>query len=63
MAKFTHNGQTIITSHVYPPIPCRNFDWSAHVDELGADCSPCGHGATEADAIANLIEQLEDEED
>lgn len=60
MAKIIHNGQTIVTSHNRPPIPSRNFDWSAHVDELGADCSPCGHGATEAEAVAELIELLED---
>lgn len=58
----------IRTTHVYPPIPIREFDWSA-VDEdtYDADCdqdgffskSPVGWGATEAEAIADLKEQLE----
>ncbi len=60
MAKFTHNGQTIVTSNPRPPIPSKNFDWCASVDELGADCSPWGHGATEAEAVTMLIELLAD---
>ena len=53
------------------PIPDRNFDWAA-VDEDTYDCdcdelgyfslAPIGYGATEAQAIADLKEQLEDEE-
>lgn len=35
----------IITVHVYPPIPWRHFDWCAHQ----------GHGATEDEAIADLL--------
>jgi hypothetical protein len=43
----------IITHHVYPPIPSRQFDWIAHYDgddELGE----YGHGPTEQAAIADL---------
>jgi hypothetical protein len=49
----------IITEHVYPPIPTREFDWSAVSDnyEPGA---PIGWGKTEADAIADLRDQMED---
>lgn len=50
----------IITAHVYPPIPTRSFDWSAHYDDYdGAPDSnhPIGTGPTEADAIADLLEQ------
>jgi hypothetical protein len=48
----------IRTSHVCPPIPFRNFDWSAVTDDY-EDGHPQGHGATEAEAIADLIEKLE----
>ncbi len=56
----------IITSHVFPPIPVRSFDWEAFFEgdeELGLR----GHGATEEEAIADLLDtadQLaEDEND
>jgi hypothetical protein len=49
----------IITRFDPPPIPLRQFDWSAVTEnyDLGA---PIGHGRTEAEAIANLQEQLND---
>lgn len=53
----------IITSHVYPPIPCRQFDWCAYDDRLGADCSPYGWGRTEQEAIADFLERLEEQDD
>jgi hypothetical protein len=56
----------------YPPIPIRSLDWSAidsntydasyeGEDENGShwSCSPSGHGASENEAIADLLEQLE----
>lgn len=59
------------TSFDYPPMPIRSLDWSAIDDNTydasyeGEDesgsiwrCSPSGHGATEAEAIADLLEQL-----
>lgn len=52
---------TIKTTHVFPPIPMRQFDWAAWDDNLGADCSPIGRGATEQEAITDLMEQLEGE--
>lgn len=43
----------ISTEHIFPPIPLRQYDWLAYVDpEFG----PFGHGATEAEAIADLEE-------
>lgn len=50
----------IVTEFVYPPIPDRRFDWSAVDDETyaGPGC-PIGRGATEAEAIADLMEQLD----
>lgn len=64
------NGIKINTHFDYPPIPVRDMDWSAvtddydmtDVDETGQPYSNCpvGHGATEQEAIADLLEQLED---
>lgn len=59
---------SIHTSFDYPPIPDRSCDWSAVTDDYDADCDqdgffsthPMGHGATEADALADLKIQLED---
>ena len=51
----------IVTTFVQPPIP--NADhWIAYDDNLGADSSPYGYGATEHDAIDDLLTQLEDME-
>lgn len=51
----------IRTSFDYPPIPLRQFDWSAVDDDTydGEGC-PIGHGATEQEAINDLLEQIED---
>jgi hypothetical protein len=46
----------IITSYVYPPIPIRNYDWSA----IREDYEPgdlIGTGRTEQDAIDDLVRQ------
>lgn len=48
----------IITEFIYPPIPVRNFDWVAYRD--GDEEGPQGHGATEAEAIAELMEMLDE---
>lgn len=49
----------IITDFVHPPIPARQFDWSAK--RAGSDeGDPVGYGATEEAAIADLLD-LEDE--
>lgn len=59
-------------SLVFPPIPTRNFDYSAiDANTYDADCdqdgyfsnSPRGDGATEIEAINDLLDQLEDDED
>jgi hypothetical protein len=50
------SDRKIVTSHDYPPIPSRNYDWSARYDNYdGGD--PIGYGRTEAEAIADLQEQ------
>ncbi len=56
-----HNGVRIITHNIYPPIPIRNFDWSAVLDSYD-EGDAVGYGATEAEAIADLREQLEESE-
>ena len=51
-------AKNICTTHSPPPIPMRQFDWVALPEnyDLG---SPSGYGATEAEAIFDLKEQLE----
>jgi hypothetical protein len=51
----------IIASHIYPPIPIRDYDWCAYFDDLGADCSPYGWGRTQAEARADLLDNHDDE--
>lgn len=54
----------IRTEHVFPPIPLRQFDWVAYDDDTYCGCGDChclrGNGATEQEAIADLMEQMED---
>lgn len=62
-------GIRISTNFEYPPIPVRNMDWSA-VDSNTYDCDcdqdgfftscPIGRGATEEEAIADLLQQIGD---
>jgi len=69
MATHIINGVKIQTSLDYPPIPVRCMDWSAVTDNYDCDCDqagffsthPVGRGATEQEAIADLLDQLEDE--
>lgn len=46
----------IITTHVYPPIPIRSMDWQAHYDGEEDEQMATGTGATEQEAIDDLIE-------
>lgn len=48
----------IKTQFIYPPIPIRCFDWQATLADYEPG-DPVGVGATEAEAIADLHEQLE----
>ena len=52
----------IRTTFVYPPIPIRQFDWSAVEDDYEPGC-PHGTGATEQEAIADLMAQIEERSD
>lgn len=51
----------IITRNVCPPIPVRCFDWEAVTDDYD-EGEPIGRGATEQEAIDDLIWQIEDRE-
>ena len=50
----------ILTERIFPPIPDRSFDWSAVLEGYDAG-DPIGYGRTEAEAIADLKEQMEGE--
>ncbi|WP_181257162.1 hypothetical protein [Pseudaminobacter soli (ex Li et al. 2025)] len=51
----------IITTHVCPPIPARSMDWSAHFDGE-EERGEYGYGATEDEAVRDLIDSYGDEE-
>jgi len=46
----------IRTDNIYPPIPIRQFDWVAWYDGEEDEQMATGSGATEAEAVADLIE-------
>lgn len=48
----------ILTAYEHPPGPCNPF-WIAWDDDLGADDSPVGTGATKQEAIDDLMAELE----
>lgn len=50
----------IVTHFVHPPIPDRRCDWSAVTEDYDGPGSPIGYGRTEAAAIADLLEQIEE---
>ncbi len=53
----TWNGTRIKTRNIFPPIPNRNFDWSACLDGH-EESGVYGFGETEHIAVADLVEQL-----
>lgn len=65
MTMHTINGAKVRTTYEYPPIPVRSMDWSAIYDDTcdGTEDSGnrghIGRGATEAEAIADLVENYE----
>ena len=62
----------ILTRYIFPPMPIREFDWQAYDDdafdaEIGDDGaavsqSSIGYGRTAWAAVADLLQQLEDDE-
>lgn len=55
-----YRDRPIFVSFENPPIPARDFDYVAYFDDVGPEDSPYGYGATEREAIAELIEMMED---
>jgi len=53
------NVPTIFTEFIYPPIPLRQFDWRATLFDYSPG-DPIGHGATESEAIADLLLHIEE---
>jgi hypothetical protein len=49
----------IRTSYDPPPVPSRAFDWNAVVGDYD-EGDPVGYGATEQEAIDDLIWQIEE---
>ncbi len=49
----------ILTHYDPKPIPLRGFDWCAVYDDDGGE-SYAGYGATEAEAIRNLMDERTD---
>lgn len=56
------SNRKIVTEYVYPPIPVRSYDWRATFADYDIG-DPIGTGATEAEAIADLMEQVAEIED
>jgi hypothetical protein len=63
------NGRNIVTKYDPPPIPTRKYDWTATFEDYDADydgymCAyygdPIGEGATEQEAIDNLLDQVDE---
>lgn len=50
----------IHTENVCPPIPLRSMDWQATADDYEPG-HPVGTGATEEEAVHDLIDQLFEE--
>jgi hypothetical protein len=69
------NGYKIETSCECPPIPVRSMDWCASIKDgdydydwdgegwISVGTDPVGYGATEEEAIQDLLEQLEERDD
>jgi hypothetical protein len=51
----TRKSPLIRTTHVYPPIPIRQFDWQAWYDGEEDEQMDTGSGSTEENAIRDLI--------
>lgn len=60
------DGIAVRTVFEYPPIPVRDHDWQAYFDALdyepGCNEHYVGHGETEAEAIANLMDTIDDDD-
>jgi hypothetical protein len=50
----------IITINQMPPIPTRSLDWVAYLDDYVENSEYYGYGETEAEAIEDLKEIIEE---
>lgn len=55
-------NRTIVTSHINPPIPVRQFDWCAFYDGE-EEAGNYGYGATEQDAIDDFKDNFQADHD
>lgn len=53
----------LATSFDHPPIPVRHYDWSAYDDRTADIGMTVGNGSTENEAINDLLERLEEEDE
>ena len=60
MSATDFKGRKIVTSNPCPPIPVRDFDWCAYFDGE-EEAGSYGYGKTEADAVADFIENYADD--
>lgn len=61
MAFHQINGIRVRTSFEFPPIPVRKFDWFAVDDDTYDGEGPIGMGATEAEAIEDLLALIDED--
>lgn len=53
-------GVKVRTEYVFPPIPIREYDWSAVDDNTYEPGCPIGWGSTEQAAVDDLVSQLQE---
>jgi len=52
-----------MTTYIYPPIPDRNYDWRAYLDEFEDQENMYeAYGSTQELAVSRLYEVIEDNE-
>jgi len=52
----------IITEFIYPPIPIRDYDWSAITNDYD-EGDPIGYGRTEQEAIEDLKTLIKEQDE
>lgn len=54
--RYKYDDREIITNFANPPIPIRSMDWNAVFYDYDDDDDRIGRGATEVEAVIDLIE-------
>jgi hypothetical protein len=52
----------IVTRCICPPIPDRRHDWLAYFEDEGEERGNYGYGATEQEAVDDLVENRTEED-